>query len=122
MALHWLSKMNVKEEEGRGGVELDSVSQIVNRLQTLETVENEADVRSIELSVGLQPEMFFRGLWRWVVRAEEGDGLTMTMEGRRERCAQVLRQVWPMVLEKLHPIRRCAVSYTHLTLPTILRV
>ena len=107
MALHWLSKMNVKEGEGRGGVELDSVSQIVNRLQTLETVENEADVRSIELSVGLQPEMFFRGLWRWVVRAEEGDGLTMTMEGRRERCAQVLRQVWPMVLEKLHPIRRC---------------
>ena len=64
MALHWLSKMNVKEGEGRGGVELDSVSQIVNRLQTLETVENETDVRSIELSVGLQPEMFFRGLWR----------------------------------------------------------
>jgi len=33
---------------------------MVNRLRMLETVESEADVRSIELSVGLQPEMFFR--------------------------------------------------------------
>ena len=49
--------------------------------------------------------MFFKGVWRWLATIGAGEGLRMSVEVGRERGLQVLECVWPMVLEKLHPLR-----------------
>jgi len=105
MTLAWLAKMNAEEAGGQEPMELESVGEIADRLKNLETGQNEADLRSLELSVGRQPEVFFKGVWRWLATIGAGEGLRTSVEVEREGGLQVLECVWPMVLGKLHPLR-----------------
>ena len=64
MTLAWLAKMKTEEAGGQEPTELESVGEIADRLTNPETGRNEADLRSLELSVGRQPEVFFKAVWR----------------------------------------------------------